>query len=58
MNEEEITDYVMQYTRGKTGVSAVGPMIEGIIAFVAWQQEHLVNLEKRVLELELEKNND
>lgn len=51
MTRDEITEFVMQNTGGKSGLSAVGPMIEQLVSLIAWQQEQIDGLKFEVLVL-------
>lgn len=52
MTRDEIIEFVMSNSKGKTGLSAVGPIIDQLVSFVAWQQEQIEDLKFKVLVLE------
>lgn len=52
MSRDEIIDFVMANAKGKTGLAAVGPIIDQIVNFISWQQDHIEILQQKVKDLE------
>lgn len=54
MTRDEIIEFVMKNTKDKTGLAAVGPIIDQLVNFVSWQHELIQALEHRVEQLEIQ----
>ena len=52
MTRDEIIEFVMKNSEDKTGLAAVGPIIDQLVNFVSWQHELIQALEQRVEQLE------
>ena len=52
MTKDEIVEFALKYSKGKSGLAAVGPIIDQLVSFVAWQHELIQSLEQRVEQLE------
>ena len=52
MTRDEIVEFVMSNSKGKTGLAAVGPIIDQLVNFISWQQEQIETLQTRVQNLE------
>lgn len=55
MTRDEIVEFVMSKSEGKTGLAAVGPVLDQLVNFLAWQQEQIEELKFEILVL---KNSD
>jgi hypothetical protein len=53
MTRDEIVEFVMSNSKGKTGLAAVGPIIDQLVNFVAWQQGRIEALQSKIEVLEI-----
>lgn len=53
MTRDEIVEFVMSNSKGKSGLAAVGPIIDQLVNFIAWQQEQIDALQSRMEVLEI-----
>lgn len=53
MTKNEIVDFVMCNSKGKTGLAAVGAIIDQLVNFIAWQQEQIEALQSKIEVLEI-----
>lgn len=53
MTRDKIVEFVMSNSEGKTGLAAVGPIIDQLVNFVAWQQEQIECLQSKIQILEI-----
>lgn len=49
MTKDEIVEFVMSNSKGKTGLAAAGPILDQLVNFVAWQQEQIEELKFEIL---------
>ena len=53
MTRDEIVEFVMKHSKGKTGLAAVGPAIEQLVSLITWQQEQIESLQSKIEVLQI-----